>query len=152
MHRSEIVRLLKLAYTFDKSGKFRESDKITNKLTKIAQYYGNFMSTSTENRVVPFDDTAEDVEIDEKRLDKQDRFRVPESKDDEASNPELFNTEAQLHGASGYGITYEDPAPESKNIGLDDDVSRGDLSKFLFENTYEQNVSDGNGHLNRNPR
>jgi hypothetical protein len=110
------------------------------------------MSTSTENRVVPFDDTAEDVEIDEKRLDKQDRFRVPESKDDEASNPELFNTEAQLHGASGYGITYEDPAPESKNIGLDDNVSRGDLSEFLFENTYEQNVSDGNGHLNRNPR
>ena len=28
----------------------------------------------------------------------------------------------------------------------------GDLSEFLFENTYEQNVSDGNGHLNRNPR
>ena len=117
MHRSEIVRLLKLAHSLDKRGRLRESDKITNKLTKIAQYYGNFMSTSTENRVVPFDDTAEDVEIDEKRLDKQDRFRVPESKDDEASNPELFNTEAQLHGASGYGITYEDPAPESKNIG-----------------------------------
>ena len=31
--------------------------------------------------------------IDAKRLDKQDRFRVPESKDDEASNPEYFNIE-----------------------------------------------------------
>ena len=93
MHRSEIVRLLKLAYTFDKSGNFRESDKITYKLTRIAQYYGNFMTTNTENRVVPYADTEEDVEIDAKRLDKQDRFRVPESKDDEASNPELFNTE-----------------------------------------------------------
>lgn len=152
MHRSEIVRLLKLAYTLDKSGNFRASDKITFKLTKVAQYYGNFMSTSTENRVVPFDDTEEDVEIDAKRLDKQDVFRVPESKDDEASNPELFNIQAQLNGPSGYGITYEDPAPESKNIGLSDNVSRGDLSEFLFKNTYEQNVSDGNGHLNRNPR
>jgi len=152
MHRSEIVRLLKLAYTLDKSGNFRASDKITSKLTKIAQYYGNFMTTDTENRVVPYADTEEDVEIDAKRLDKQDRFRVPESKDDEASNSEFFSIEAKLHGASGGGITYEDPAPESKNIGLDDNVSRGDLSDYLFENTYEQNVSDGNGYLNRNPR
>jgi len=26
------------------------------------------------------------------------------------------------------------------------------LSEFLFENTYEQNVQDGKGYLNRNPR
>ncbi len=86
MHKSRIVKLLKLAYKLDKSGNFRESDKITYKLTRIAQYYGNFMTTDTVNRVVPFEDTEEDVEIDAKRLDKQDRFRVPESKDDEASN------------------------------------------------------------------
>jgi hypothetical protein len=152
MHKSRIVKLLKLAYKLDKSGNFRESDKITYKLTRIAQYYGNFMTTNTENRVVPFEDTEEDVEIDAKRLDKQDRFRVPESKDDEASNPEYFNIEAKNHGPSGGGITYEDPAPESKNIGLDDDVAHGDLSKYEFENTYEQNVANGLDYLNRNPR
>ena len=152
MHKSQIIKLLKLADRFDRSGKYRESDKITNNLTRLAQYYGNFGVSDTVNRIVPYDDTAEDVEIDQKRLDKQDRFRSPEYKEDEASNYLGFNLEAKLHGPSGTGIAYEDPAPESKNVGLDENVAHGDLSEFLFENTYEQNVQDGKGYLNRNPR
>ena len=84
MHKSQIIKLLKLADRFDRSGKYRESDKITNNLTRLAQYYGNFGVSDTVNRIVPYDDTAEDVEIDQKRLDKQDRFRSPEYKEDEA--------------------------------------------------------------------
>ena len=152
MHKSQIRKLLKLADRYDRTGMFRESDKITNNLKRLAQYYGNFGVSDTVNRVVEYDDTAEDVEIDQKRLDKQDRFRSPEYKEDEASNCVEFNIEAKLHGPSGTGIAYEDPAPEPKNVGLDDDVAQGDLSNFLFENTYEQNVSDGKGYLNRSYR
>ncbi len=152
MHKSQIIKLLKLADRYDRTGMFRESDKITNNLKRLAQYYGNFGVSDTVNRVVEYDDTAEDVEIDQKRLDKQDRFRSPEYKEDEASNCVEFNIEAKLHGPSGTGIAYEDPAPEPKNVGLDDDVAQGDLSNFLFENTYEQNVSDGKGYLNRSYR
>lgn len=152
MHKSQIIKLLKLANRYDRTGMFRESDKITNNLKRLAQYYGNFGVSDTVNRVVEYDDTAEDVEIDQKRLDKQDRFRSPEYKEDEASNCVEFNIEAKLHGPSGTGIAYEDPAPEPKNVGLDDDVAQGDLSNFLFENTYEQNVSDGKGYLNRSYR
>ncbi len=152
MHKSQIIKLLKLADRYDRTGMFRESDKITNNLKRLAQYYGNFGVSDTVNRVVEYDDTAEDVEIDQKRLDKQDRFRSPEYKEDEASNCVEFNIEAKLHGTSGTGIAYEDPAPEPKNVGLDDDVAQGDLSNFLFENTYEQNVSDGKGYLNRSYR
>ncbi len=152
MHKSQIIKLLKLADRYDRTGMFRESDKITNNLKRLAQYYGNFGVSDTVNRVVEYDDTAEDVEIDQKRLDKQDRFRSPEYKEDEASNCVEFNIEAKLHGPSGTGIAYEDPAPEPKNVGLDDDVAQGDLSNFLFENTYEQNVSDGKDYLNRSYR
>lgn len=152
MHKSQIIKLLKLADRYDRTGMFRESDKITNNLKRLAQYYGNFGVSDTVNRVVEYDDTAEDVEIDQKRLDKQDRFRSPEYKEDEASNCVEFNIEAKLHGPSGTGIAYEDPAPEPKNVGLDDDVAQGDLSNFLFENTYEQNVSDGKIYLNRSYR
>lgn len=152
MHKSQIIKLLKLADRYDRTGMFRESDKITNNLKRLAQYYGNFGVSDTVNRVIEYDDTAEDVEIDQKRLDKQDRFRSPEYKEDEASNCVEFNIEAKLHGPSGTGIAYEDPAPEPKNVGLDDDVAQGDLSNFLFENTYEQNVSDGKGYLNRSYR
>ena len=38
------------------------------------------------------------------------------------------------------------------DLGLNENVAHGDLSEFLFENTYEQNVQDGKGYLNRNPR
>lgn len=152
MHKSQIIKLLKLADRYDRTGMFRESDKITNNLKRLAQYYGNFGVSDTVNRVIEYDDTAEDVEIDQKRLDKQDRFRSPEYKEDEASNCVEFNIEAKLHGPSGTGIAYEDPAPEPKNVGLDDDVAQGDLSNFLFENTYEQNVSDGKSYLNRSYR
>jgi hypothetical protein len=132
MHKSQIIKLLKLADRYDRTGMFRESDKITNNLKRLAQYYGNFGVSDTVNRVVEYDDTAEDVEIDQKRLDKQDRFRSPEYKEDEASNCVEFNIEAKLHGPSGTGIAYEDPAPEPKNVGLDDDVAQGDLSNFSF--------------------
>ena len=59
MHKSQIIKLLKLADRFDRSGKYRESDKITNNLTRLAQYYGNFGVSDTVNRIVPYDDTAD---------------------------------------------------------------------------------------------
>ncbi len=67
MHKSQIIKLLKLADRYDRTGMFRESDKITNNLKRLAQYYGNFGVSDTVNRVVEYDDTAEDVEIDQIR-------------------------------------------------------------------------------------
>lgn len=155
MKSNFVASRIKLAHNLDKIGLYKASDNIFSELLKIAQIIPDF--TSTKHDIVgkvPYADLEEEFEnADRARLDKQDRFRSPDYYDDgESDEPDEQNTEAKLHGPSGTGIAYVDPGPSTKSAGMDESANDGSLDNFTYENTYEQNVADGKGYLNRIPR
>ena len=155
MNSNFVASRIKLAYNLDKAGLYKASDNIFSELLKMAQITPQFSVTKHDYvGKVPYGDLEDEFEeADHARLDKQDRFRSPDYYDDgESDEPDEQNTEAKLHGPSGTGIAYVDPGPSTKSVGMDESANDGSLDNFTFENTYEQNVADGKGYLNRIPR
>ena len=155
MKSNFVASRVKLAHKLDEAGLYRASDKVFSELLKYAQITPQFSVTKHDYvGKVPYDELEDEFEnADRARLDKQDRFRSPDYYDDgESDEPDEQNTEAKLHGPSGTGIAYVDPGPTTKSTGMDESAHNGSLENFTFENTYEQNVADGKGYLNRIPR
>jgi hypothetical protein len=155
MKSNFVASRIKLAHNLDKIGLYKASDNIFSELLRMAQITPSFSVTKHDYvGKVPYGDLEDEFEdADNARLDKQDRFRSPDYYDDgESDEPDEQNTEAKLHGPSGTGIAYVDPGPTTKSVGMDESANDGSLDNFTFENTYEQNVADGKGYLNRIPR
>ena len=155
MNSKFVASRIKLAHKLDMAGLYRASDNVFSELLKYAQITPQFSVTKHDYvGKVPFSELEDEFEeADHARLDKQDRFRSPDYYDDgESDEPDEQNTEAKLHGPTGTGIAYIDPGPTTKSVGMDESAHDGSLDNFTFENTYEQNVADGKGYLNRIPR
>ena len=155
MNSNFVASRIKLAYNLDKAGLYKASDNIFSELLKMAQITPQFSVTKHDYvGKVPYSDLEDEFEnADRARLDKQDRFRSPDYYDDgESDEPDEQNTEAKLHGPSGTGIAYIDPGPTTKAPGMDESANDGSLDNFTWEETYQKNVDDGNGHLNLIPR
>lgn len=136
--------LLQKASLLDKQGRFSESDLI---FVKIADYYQLDNVTNPGVSMSEYDDMEDEFQDAEIIRRTKKPNLVPKQYYDLGGEADGQNIEGQLNGPDSVpGPAYIDPGNVASSPSM-----AGNLDLFTFENTYEQNVQDGNGWKNRIP-
>lgn len=135
--------LLQKAFLLDKQGRFSESDLI---FKKIANYYQLDNVTNPGVSMSEYDEMEDEFQNANVLRTKKPNL-VPKQYFDLGGEKDGQNMEGKLNGPDSVpGPAYIDPGNVASSPSM-----AGNLDLFSYENTYEQNVQDGNGWKNRIP-
>jgi hypothetical protein len=150
--KTNIQSLIRICKKLDELGEYKESDNLFIKLS----YYYQDQSDYTEERKVDFDEIEEEIKRDDKfnQVEKPNKLNKDyfalQGNTDEEKKVSIFSINNVDDATPGPAAV--DPTSNSSSPSQGLAYGNASLNDYTYEETNEQNVDDGNAHLNRLPR